>query len=120
LRSYLATHVISAQYWIYTDLRLESLKTENLYVMLSRTSNWEDVAILRPFDDRIFNVQPNEKLLRYLEDQDKMTQQIYEGKMRTSMYLLNSEIMVEVLRFKGVKVVEEVEVIDRLENLNVW
>ena len=65
-----------------------SFKIENLYVMLSRTSNWEDVAILRPFDDRIFNVQPNEKLLRYdiyLEDQDKMTQQIYEGEMRTSM-----------------------------------
>ena len=65
-----------------------SFKTENLYVILSQTSNWEDVAILRPFDDRIFNVQPNEKLLRYdiyLEDQDRMTQQIYEGEMRTSM-----------------------------------
>ena len=54
-----------------------SFKTENLYVMLSRTSNWEDVAILRPFDDRVFNAQPNEKLLRYdiyLEDQDRITQ----------------------------------------------
>jgi hypothetical protein len=46
------------------------------------------VAILRPFNDRIFSAQPNEKLLRYdiyLEDQDTMTQQIYEGEMRTSM-----------------------------------
>ena len=40
-------------------------KSENLYVMLSRTSNWEDVAILRPFEDMIFSAQPNEKLLRY-------------------------------------------------------
>jgi hypothetical protein len=65
-----------------------SFKTENLYAMLSRTSNWEDVAILRPFDNRIFNVQRNEKLLRYdiyLEDQDRMTQEIFEGEMRTSM-----------------------------------
>ena len=62
-----------------------SFKTENLYVMLSQTSNWEDVAILRLFDNRIFNVQLNEKLLRYdiyLEDQDRMTQQIYEREMR--------------------------------------
>ncbi len=65
-----------------------SFKTENFYVMLSRTSNWEDVEILRPFDDRILSAQPNEKLLRYdiyLEGQDRMTQQIYEGEMRTSM-----------------------------------
>ena len=65
-----------------------SFKTENLYIMLSRTSNWEDMAILRPFDDGIFNVQPNEKLLKYdiyLEEQDRMTQQIYEGEMRMSM-----------------------------------
>jgi hypothetical protein len=44
--------------------------------MLSRTSNWEDVEILRPFDDRILSAQLNEKLLRYdiyLEDQDRMT-----------------------------------------------
>src|SRR5271169_3249977 len=34
-----------------------SLKTENLYVMLSRTSNWEDVEILRPFDDRILMME---------------------------------------------------------------
>ena len=65
-----------------------SFKTENLYIILSRTSNWEDVAILRSFDDRIFNVQSNEKLLRYdiyLEDQDRMIQQIYEGEMRMSI-----------------------------------
>ena len=65
-----------------------SFKTENFYVMLSQTPNWEDVEIPRPFDDRILSAQPNEKLLRYdiyLEDQDWVTQQIYEGEMRTSI-----------------------------------
>jgi hypothetical protein len=68
-----------------------SFKTENFdmscYHRL-RTGRNQDVAILRTFDDRIFSAQPNEKLLRYdiyLEDQDTMTQQIYEGEMRMSM-----------------------------------
>src|SRR5208282_6561457 len=42
-----------------------SFKTENLYVILSQISNWEDVVILRPFNDRIFSAQLNKKLLRY-------------------------------------------------------
>lgn len=46
---------------------------QNLYVMLSRVTYWENLAILRSFDDSIFKMKPDENLLRfdeYLEDMD--------------------------------------------------
>src|SRR5579859_158378 len=54
---------------------------ENLYTMLSRTSDWEDMAILRPFSDDIFNAKPDERLVeydKYLKRQNKKTEQLYE------------------------------------------
>ena len=47
-----------------------------LDVMLSRVTCWESLAILRPFDDSIFEMKPDEKLMRYdkyLEDMDGVT-----------------------------------------------
>jgi hypothetical protein len=47
-----------------------------LDVMLSRVTCWESLAILRPFDDSIFEMKPDEKLMRYdkyLEDMDDNT-----------------------------------------------
>jgi hypothetical protein len=49
---------------------------QNLYVMLSRVTCWENLAILRPFDDSIFDMKPDENLLKfdeYLEDMDDNT-----------------------------------------------
>ena len=49
---------------------------ENIYVMRSRISNWEILAILRPFDDSIFEMRPDEKLKKfdeYLEEMDEAT-----------------------------------------------
>ena len=47
-----------------------------LDVMLSRVTCWESLAILRPFDDSILEMKPDEKLMRYdkyLEDMDGVT-----------------------------------------------
>ncbi len=47
---------------------------QNLYVMLSRVTCWENLAILRPFDDSIFDMKPDENLLKfdeYLEEMDE-------------------------------------------------
>ena len=44
--------------------------------MLSRVTCWESLAILWPFDDSIFEMKPDEKLMRYdkyLEDMDAVT-----------------------------------------------
>jgi hypothetical protein len=49
---------------------------QNLYVMLSRVTCWENPAILRPFDDSIFDMKPDENLLKfdeYLEEMDDNT-----------------------------------------------
>jgi hypothetical protein len=46
---------------------------QNLYVMLSRVICWENLAILTPFDDSIFDMKPDENLLKfdeYLEEMD--------------------------------------------------
>ena len=46
---------------------------QNLYVILSRITYWENLAILRPFDDSIFDMKPDENLLKfdeYLEEMD--------------------------------------------------
>ena len=32
---------------------------QNIYVMLSRVSNWEDLAILRPFEDSVLQLRLN-------------------------------------------------------------
>ena len=46
---------------------------QNLYVMLFRIICWENLAILRPFDDSIFGMKSDENILKldeYLEDMD--------------------------------------------------
>jgi hypothetical protein len=55
---------------------------ENFYTMTSRTSVWTDMAILRPFNDDIFQAKPDERLQKYdiyLKEQNERTQQIYEN-----------------------------------------
>jgi hypothetical protein len=49
---------------------------QNLYIMLSQVTCWENLAILRPLDDSIFDMKPNENLLKfdeYLENMDDNT-----------------------------------------------
>ena len=43
------------------------LLLQNIYVMLSRVSDWEDIAILRPFEDSVLQSQPDEELIEYEE-----------------------------------------------------
>ena len=38
------------------------LGLENVYVMLSRISSWEGLAILRPFDDSVLQGVPDQRL----------------------------------------------------------
>jgi len=54
---------------------------ENFYTMLSRTSDWDDMAILRAFNDDIFKMKPDERLTKYgvyLKDQNEKTKRRYE------------------------------------------
>ena len=49
---------------------------QDLYVMLSWVTCWENLAILRLFDDSIFEMKADENLLKfneYLEDMDDNT-----------------------------------------------
>jgi hypothetical protein len=51
-------------------LDLEKLSTltlnlENIYIILSRVLDWENLAILREFDEKIFNRYSKEKLMEY-------------------------------------------------------
>jgi len=58
-----------------------SLKIGNIYVMLSRVSSWNDVAILRPFNESIFHSAPDAALLaydEYLEQQNEDTKKELE------------------------------------------
>jgi hypothetical protein len=52
---------------------------ENLYVMLSRATTWNDFAILCDFDDALFrrddHNEPLELYIRYLEEQNSLSQQ---------------------------------------------
>ena len=60
---------------------------ENYYTMLSRTSDWEDMAILRPFKDDIFSAKPDKRLVEYdmyLERQNERTVQVYEREMQVA------------------------------------
>jgi hypothetical protein len=57
---------------------------ENFYTMISRTSNWNDMAILRPFNDDIFQAKPDERLVQYgvyLKDQNEKTKRAYEQEL---------------------------------------
>ena len=45
---------------------------ENIYVMLSRISNWDDLAILRPFDVSVLQGIPDERLSAYDEFLEQM------------------------------------------------
>ena len=52
------------------------LDLQNIYVMLSRMAKWEDLAILRPYQEDIFDVPPDPHYLnydRYLKEQDRHT-----------------------------------------------
>jgi len=40
---------------------------ENIYVMLSRMSSWDDLAILRPFEESVLQRVPDERLSVYDE-----------------------------------------------------
>jgi hypothetical protein len=53
------------------------LLAANIYVMLSRVSNWEDLAILRPFEDSVLSSLADEELMeyeQYLVDMDRETE----------------------------------------------
>lgn len=45
---------------------------QNIYVMLSRISDWEGLAILRPFEDSVLQGVPDEKLAAYDEFLEQM------------------------------------------------
>jgi hypothetical protein len=38
-----------------------------IYVTLSRVGDWEEMAILRPFEDSVLQTRPDEELLEYEE-----------------------------------------------------
>lgn len=53
------------------------LLVANIYVMLSRVSNWEDLAILRPFEDTVLSGKADEELIgyeQYLIDMNRQTE----------------------------------------------
>jgi hypothetical protein len=45
---------------------------ENIYVMLSRISSWDDLAILRPFEESVLQRVPDERLTTYDEFLEQM------------------------------------------------
>ena len=45
---------------------------ENIYVILSRISSWDDLAILRPFEESILQRVPDEGLTAYDEFLEQM------------------------------------------------
>jgi PIF1-like helicase len=58
------------------------LDLQNIYVMLSRMVNWEDLAILRPYQDDIFDIPVNTKYVdyeKYLKERDRETRNWYES-----------------------------------------
>jgi hypothetical protein len=46
-------------------LSTSTLNLENIYIILSRVLDWENLAILREFDKKIFNRYLKEKLMEY-------------------------------------------------------
>jgi len=48
------------------------LGLENVYVMLSRISSWDGLAILRPFEESVLQGVPDERLVVYDEFLEKM------------------------------------------------
>jgi len=48
------------------------LGLENVYVMLSRISSWDGLAILRPFEDSVLQGVPDERLVVYDDFLEKM------------------------------------------------
>jgi hypothetical protein len=52
------------------------LHLENIYVILSRATSWDNMAILRPFEDSILQSQPDDSLIaydEYLQTRNEMT-----------------------------------------------
>jgi hypothetical protein len=45
---------------------------QNIYTMLSRVSNWEDLAILRPFEDCVLQLRVDDELTEYDETLERM------------------------------------------------
>ena len=61
-----------------------TLNLENIYVILSRASDWENLAVLREFDEKIFDGHPKEKLMEYdkkLKLLNQLTKAVYENGM---------------------------------------
>jgi hypothetical protein len=61
------------------------LLSANIYVMLSRVSNWEDLAILRPFEDSVLSGSADEELTmyeQYLLDMNRETERREERDSR--------------------------------------
>jgi hypothetical protein len=61
------------------------LMLENIYVMLSRATSWEEVAILRPFEESVLQSIPDQRLMsynQYLKSQDEATKLALEQKWR--------------------------------------
>ena len=48
------------------------LGLQNIYIMLSHASSWDDFAILRPFEDKIFRTQLDPYLEKYNEENTKV------------------------------------------------
>jgi hypothetical protein len=66
------------------------LGLENLYVILSRATSWENIAILRPFDESIFMSKENEHLRihdGWLKRQDEMSRYEFLEEENINMYI---------------------------------
>ena len=48
------------------------IRLENIYVMLSRISSWDDLAILRTFEESVLQRVPDERLTAYNEFLEQM------------------------------------------------
>ena len=63
------------------------LGLENVYVMLSRISSWEGLAILRPFEDRVLQGAPDQRLVAY---DDFLEQMHIDTRSRIEIYCRNA------------------------------
>src|SRR5271169_4026737 len=69
------------------------LDLQNIYVMLSTMAKWEDLAILRPYQENIFDVPPDPHYLnydRYLKEQDKETKVCF---LRTKSFVYANNVI---------------------------
>jgi hypothetical protein len=65
-------------------LLTSTLNLENIYIILSRVSDWENLAVLREFDEKIFDRYSKKKLMEYdkkLKLLNKLIKIVYESKI---------------------------------------